>query len=197
VAAVTTPREVARLERELAELILEWERFFSGDRRTPPAIERDRLRRRIRDAAEARGVRGALAFRLEQLQHRFATYAALWERLLREREEGRRAGIVRRVETPVAGRPAPPPPANASGTAAVPGGEADLYERWRRAKERLGDRVALGRDEFEARLEAERVRLREQLGGEVEFDVIVRDGKVRLAARRGRRAGGGGRCDGG
>ena len=45
-------RLVATLERELQGLILEWERFFSGDRRMHPHMERTRLESRIRQLQE-------------------------------------------------------------------------------------------------------------------------------------------------
>lgn len=76
---------VEQLERELRDLILQWERFFSGDRKEPPQKEREALNRRLRLLAEHGSGSRAVQFRFEQLQHRFATYNALWERQLRER----------------------------------------------------------------------------------------------------------------
>jgi hypothetical protein len=39
------------------------------------------------------------------------------------------------------------------------------------------------REAFEAQLDAQRDRLRPKLGDDVSFEVLVEDGKVRLAAR--------------
>jgi len=168
--------QIRILESSLKQLIKQWERFFAGDRRTVPQLERERYERRLRVVVE-RGVGGrALQFRLEQLQHRFATYAGLWERQLREREEGRRQ---ERFGGPAA-RPAP----NAGGPGSVHANEPGaLYERYVEAKRGLGQEVALGREDFVARLDEQRRRLERRRGGTVRFDVVVDGGKVRLAAR--------------
>ena len=173
-------RLVGTLENELQTLILEWERFFSGDRRTPPEQERTVLARRIRQLVEHPTLRGAARFRLEQLQHRFATYTALWERQLRNREEGRPPVPAGRPETRQAGSSS-----NAASPASVERADAprDLYERWVAAKTSLGQSPGLSREQFEARLAAQRRQIEQRLGTAVEFDVAVRDGKVRLAAR--------------
>ncbi len=167
---------VARLERELRDLILEWERFFSRDRRLPPQKERTDLSRRIRRLFE-HGVHGSAAqFRLEQLQHRFNTYNQLWERQLREREEGRRSGVWRR---PGARRPDAPAPAAVQGG----GSRAALYDRYVAEMRRLGREVTVDREAFERRVRRQRKQVEQQLGRPVELDVVVSDGKVRLAAR--------------
>ena len=167
---------VTRLERELQALILEWERFFSRDRRLPPQKERIDLSRKIRRLFE-HGVRGSGAqFRLEQLQHRFNTYNQLWERQLREREEGRRSGNWRR---PGARRPDTRPPAAVQGSAGAP----SLYDRYVREMERLGQKVGVDRQEFEDRIQRQKRRAERKLGRPVTLDVVVSDGKVRLAAR--------------
>ncbi len=180
-------RLIGTLERDLKALILEWERFFSGDRRVPPEADKTRLERRLRQLSEHQSLRGATRFRLEQLQHRFGTYAALWERQLRQREEGRALGSAggRRVET-ATGRTAAsaPAPLNTPASTSVEGSRPrGLYERWVEAKRSVGQEPGMSREQFEARLEAQRVTLEKKLGRPVEFDVSVRDGAVRLAAR--------------
>jgi len=50
----------------------------------------------------------------------------------------------------------------------------------------LGLAVGVDRAGFEAQLEAQRERLRPKLGDDVQFEVLVEDGKVRLAARANR-----------
>ncbi len=187
-------RLVATLERELQGLILQWERFFSGDRRMPPQTERTRLERRIRQLQETGTLRGGAQFRLDQLQHRFSTYAALWERQLRQREEGRKVGVQtgHRIEstgraTSVESRPNERVPASVESSEG-----AGLYDRWMAAKREVGSGVGMTREEFEARLEKQRQELGGRLGGEVEFDVTVREGRVKLTARAKKKDKGGG-----
>ncbi len=189
-----TMRLVATLERELQGLILEWERFFSGDRRMPPDQERTRLERRIRQLQEAGNLRGGAQFRLNQLQHRFSTYSALWERQLRQREEGRRVGAQagRRVETTGRSASVESGP-NEAVSASVESSEgAALYDRWMAAKREVGSGVGMSRQQFEAKLEKQRQELEGRLGKKVEFDVTVREGRVKLTARTKTKGKGGG-----
>lgn len=163
--------QIATLEQELGKLIREWERFFAGDRRTPPQPERDRFNRRLRLIAD-RGRRPVDQFKLEQLQHRFATYVALWERQLREREEGRGLAAA-------AGRRP-----NVSPALSVDDlGDDDIYQRYAKAKGTLGQSVKVDREAFLEQVEAQRARLESKLGRQVELDVVVDGDRVKLAAR--------------
>lgn len=173
---------VTMLEREFRDLVTKWERFFAGDLRVPPMNERTALERRLRRLSESPGnARRVDQFRLENLQHKFMTYAQNWERMLREREEGRgRAFVVGRGAVP-----APPSAANARPAASVHSGEGEsLFDRYQAAKAALGQSVATDREAFEAKIAAQREALEARLGGAVRFEVKVEDGKVKLAARK-------------
>jgi hypothetical protein len=98
------------LEQALNRLVREWERFFAGDRKVPPVAERTALDRRFRALLERPDGRHAVQFKFDQLQHRFGTYSQMWERMLREREEGRSPYPIRRPGAPPAAPPPPPPP---------------------------------------------------------------------------------------
>lgn len=173
--------QLAIVDRALQKLIRDWERFFAGDLRQPPTSDRDRLARRLRLLAEDQEGSRAERFRLEQLQHRFVSYSANWERMLREQEEGRGRSVaaVRRRGAPTA----PGPNASEPGTVDRPG-PADLYDRYVAAKRDQGVEVAVDRETFDAEISAKRDKLEGELGRSVRFDVLVEeDGKVRLAAR--------------
>lgn len=169
---------IAQTEQALRDLSVEWERFFAGERRTPPQPQRVALQRRLQMLAESAS-RAAEQFRIEQLQSRFMSYNMMWERHLRAREEGNLPLAV--VSRGAAARSRP----DASGPGSVHGEDADaIWERFTKAKSSLGQRATIDRDAFLAQLEAQRERLEAKLGGQVRFDVVVEDGKVRLAARR-------------
>jgi hypothetical protein len=168
--------ELTMLERALRDLITKWERFFAGDLRVPPHADRERLARRLRLLAERPSKRSEERFRAEQLQHRFMTYAQNWERMLREREEGRAYGG-RGLQTPG-------PDATTSASVEHSGRSTPLYERYVEARRALGEDVTVDRSAFEAQLASQRARLEQKLGHGVEFDVRVEGGKVKLAARR-------------
>ena len=173
--------EILMLEKALKDLIHRWERYFAGDLRVPPQIERDRLARRLRMMTEKPTRRSAERFRVEQLQHRFMTYAQNWERMLREREEGRgRSAALLRAQREASSTDAPPSPS------VHPQDEASLYDRFVEARQALGQEVHVQREAFESQLRAQREGLEQKLGHGVQFDVKVEDGKVKLAARRAR-----------
>ena len=176
--------ELNRIDQAIRDLILEWERFFAGDRKVPPQSERKALERRLRGLSE-RANRSAERFRLEQLQHRFMTYSQNWERMLREREEGRGRSVAA-LRAARGSRPAPPPARrpDTSAAASVDSGGSDLYDRYVEARQQVGQAGRVDREAFTAQIESQRARLEERLGSGVTFDVVVEGDKVKLAARR-------------
>ena len=187
------PGQLTIVENALQQLIKEWERFFAGVRRTPPVGERERLTRRLRVLTEEGAGRHAEQFRLEQLQGRFQSFSMMWERMLREREEGRtfQGYLARDVSPPEppssTTRPSKEAPArlNAGAAAAVDdGGVGALYERYVAARRELGQGSRVDRETFAAQLEAQRRQLEGRLGSPIQFEVVVDGSKVKLAARR-------------
>ena len=175
-------QKIQMLERDLREQVKNWERFFAGRLRVPPEIERTRLAQRLRTLAEQTFTRRADQFRVEQIQHRFMSYSQNWERMLREREEGRNAP----AETGPGLRTRPVvEPANGPTVTSVDTSESgSIYDRYVAAKEGLGLGVRIDRSEFESQLERQRTQLENKLGRKVQFEVRVEDGKVKLAARK-------------
>lgn len=175
-------QKIQMLERDLRELVKNWERFFSGGLRVPPEIERTRFAQRLRTLAEQTFNRRADQFRVEQLQHRFMTYSQNWERMLREREEGRLArdeGAARSLTRPHVEEANGP-----TVTSVDSAGRGSLYDRYVSAKRQLGLDVRMGRADFDRQLEQQRDQLQQKLGRQVQFEVRVEDGKVKLAARK-------------
>jgi hypothetical protein len=83
--------QLDRLEHSILELRVEFERFFNGDRPTPPEGVRTRIQtvfRRLRSGNQIRDP--ADHYRLSQLEARFNSYSELYNRRVREREEGDR-----------------------------------------------------------------------------------------------------------
>ena len=177
---------ITQLERDLRELIKRWDRFFSGELPVPPIREKNVLNRRLRQLGEGGFRRSADQFRIDQLQHRFMSYATNWERMLREREEGVRRYIPGRGSA----RSIPPPPAasgrtNAQASPSVNEDELQgLFGRWKEAKEGLGQKVGVDASAFEAQIETQRRQLEKKFGQPVKFEVKVESGRVKLTARR-------------
>jgi len=175
-------QKIQMLERDLRELVKNWERFFSGGLRVPPEIERTKFAQRLRSLAEQTFHHRRDQFRVEQLQHRFMSYSQNWERMLREREEGRMPhaeGIGSHQTRPLIEQTHSP-----TVTSVDSSGRGSLYDRYVSAKRQLGLDVRMGRAQFEKQLASQREQLQEKLGRQVQFEVRVEDGKVKLAARK-------------
>jgi hypothetical protein len=174
-------QKIRMLERDLREHVKNWERFFAGQLRVPPEVERTRFAQRLRTLAEQTFNHRADQFRVEQLQHRFMSYSQNWERMLREREEGRLA-------RPEASGPQTRPhveETNAPTVTSVDSGErGSLYDRYVAAKRGLGLDIRMRRAEFDRQIEERRTQLQNEHGRQYQFEVRVEDGKVKLAARK-------------
>jgi hypothetical protein len=171
--------QITVLERTLQEHIRKWERYFSGVDRVPPQEEKERINRRIRRLAEMTVNRRAEQFRIEQLQHRFMTYSQNWERMLREREEGRT--VQPHTDAELRRSPA----ANAAAAGSVDKAEeSSLFERYRSAKAERGLDVGVDRETFDQQIAEQRKRIEERLGREVRFDLQIEGDKVRVVAKK-------------
>jgi hypothetical protein len=171
--------KIAIIERTLQEHIRKWERYFSGIDRVPPQDEKQRINLRIRRLAEQTVNRRAEQFRIEQLQHRFMTYSQNWERMLREREEGRNqlSQVASELRRPV--------DANAGASQSVDKvGEDPLFDRYLAAKTERGLEVNVDRKTFDAQIADQRQKIEKRLGREVRFDVQIEGDKVRVVAKK-------------
>jgi hypothetical protein len=171
--------QIAILERTLQEHIRKWERFFSGVDRVPPQDEKELINRRIRRLAEQTVNRRAEQFRIEQLQHRFMTYSVNWERMLREREEGR--AVQPHTDSELRRSAA----TNTAGTGSVDKAEeGSLFDRYRTAKAERGLDVGVDRETFDKQIAEQRKKIEERLGRKVRFDVQIEGDKVRVVAKK-------------
>ena len=82
-------RDLQQLAADLQQLEAEYNMFFAGRLQRPPRETRARVEAVLKRWGRRRLDRSADQFRFEALQSRFAAVAALWERGLRAREEGR------------------------------------------------------------------------------------------------------------
>ena len=172
--------ELAHIERDLRELEIRYEKYFSGADKLEPAQERESLGRRLRSFANRRIVQTDLRFRYQNLASRFHSYAGHWDRILRLMDEGRfvRGG---------SGLPAAPAkaPAEADAAPAPPGDEVDRLVR--QLREAGGERDS---DENRERqmvarfLDAQKQKIKDTFGEkEVEFRVVVEGGKPKIKVR--------------
>ena len=194
-------RELAVLNEAIRRLNAEYDAFLYGSVGKPPISSRRHVEEMFRRLSSSQSDSAADQYRLSTLEGRFATLCERWERLQAEKEAGLRPGIragfvshlspVGAADVPAAGQapaPAPnaPPPASVESDREVgSAADRDLFERYLSARRKTGEDVGGYRlEDFLARIAEERGKLRERLGGgDVEFDVAERDGRVRLVAR--------------
>ncbi len=83
------PKLLPILEQKFEELKKRWERFFMGLEKRPPLKERDNLKRLIFSIVDKKGYQYHLLYKAKQLAIKFNTYNNMWERMLRDLEEGK------------------------------------------------------------------------------------------------------------
>jgi hypothetical protein len=83
-------RDLQRIETELRSLEQLYSMYFADRLPLPPLEKRNRLEHLIKRCERAQHGEPAVdRFRFATLQARFVTFAQLWDRALRAREEGR------------------------------------------------------------------------------------------------------------
>lgn len=188
---ISTESELAALERELANLRISYERFFSGDLKVPPNGLRQRVDGMLKHLGTADIDRAADRFRLQAIQSRYAAFSELWAKRLLAREEGRGPLVAPRAAATAAAAPKPSPaaPGDAARPASVQGaGRVDftpLFERYRSARAALGEDVSgLRYDRFEELVSRQAEEIRRRTGSaRLVFEVKTDGGRVRLVGR--------------
>jgi hypothetical protein len=183
-------QEMALLEAEIRRLEAEYNMFFAGRLPRLPWETRARVEKLVKRYDRMPLSNTAQRFRFDTVQARFAKFCELWERNLKNKEEGR----ARRGHRPPVDAPAAAVPSTGSRdeaprvvhVAAIrdPARDGDqmkaLYQELSRARQEAGAKP-LPFKQFAAVVKAQV----NKLGGDkaVKFRVSVEDGKVMLAAR--------------
>lgn len=190
---VSIERDLDLLEKSLTTLRVDYERFFSGDLKTPPAAARRRVEEVLRRVGNAPVDRAAEQFRLQTLQSRYTAMTELWDKRLAAREEGRSPFQAPRPAAAAA--PAARPKtqrsvssdgeASASVKAIGRGDLKSLFERFCAARAEIGEDVSRLRFErFEDLVKKQATEIRRATGAtRLAFEVQTRDGKVRLVGK--------------
>ena len=188
-----TPEDAIRglttLSGELKKLETEYNQFFSGRLPRPPWETRTRVESLIkkwdRESYQASSVD---KFKFQTLQARYATFADLWDRGLRAREEGRPGPFNWATGTPAAAKPGGPPVPQVVHVTAIgdPMKDIDkvreLYESLMDARREAGDQT-VPFHKFVGLVKNQVKTLQHKGSPEVAFRVAVTDGKVSFTAR--------------
>jgi hypothetical protein len=183
-----------QFEHDIRQLKIEYEQYFGGGRKRPPADVEwriDLMLKRYSDRGAAMNY--AQRFRFGNLAQTYARFREIFHKRLKKREEGtvdRHYGsAARAVEAERARGRRAEARALAAVSCANPAREPkkveQLYAAFKEARARCGEATSqLSRQQFEAFLEQKTAQLRKQKGSSaVEFVVSVEGGKARLKAR--------------
>jgi hypothetical protein len=185
VSASEIERDLKQLEVDLKQLESEYNMYFAGRVPRPPLEMRSRVEALVKRCDRRHIPNYADRFRFSTLQSRFITFAELWDRGLRAREEGRPGPFPDRGSD----EPQGPPPATRIVTVVTFDDVSreedklrDLYQRLEEARRETGqDSVPFGK--FATIVGDEVRRLRREGSLEVAVRVKVENGRVSVTAR--------------
>ncbi len=183
-------RDLELLTGELHRLEVEYNMFFTGRLPRPPWETRRRVETIIRRWDRGYIETGVDRFRFSTLQARYSTFADLWDREMRAREEGR-AGPFSRRAPPAAEALTPVPPERtgpkrSSFSFTDPMAEMDklegLYEKLMDARREAGGNT-VSFHKFAHLVKGQVKKLRDSGYASVTFQVTEEHGQVSLTAR--------------
>ncbi len=176
---VSIERDLDVLERSLTALKVDYERFFTGELRTPPMAARRKVDELLRRVGNVEVERAAERFRLQALQGRYTAMSELWDRRLAAKEEGRGLFRVIRAAPAAAAVPPPEPPArrpksvssDGEGSTSVKavgrGDMKSLFDRFCAARAAAGEDVSrLRYERFEDLVKKQAAEIRRATGAE-------------------------------
>jgi hypothetical protein len=198
---MATEDDLDQLERMLRQIQIEWEKFFGGVEKKPPADLKSRLEGIIKRYAYAEIRNNTERFRYQALSSRYNTFNELWNKRMRAIEEGRPLGLHGRMagQAPApaaAAAPAPsapPTPAARAAAAAefrVRSAEKDqsavraLYDQFLQARQQAGEKGTVKFDNFQKLISQQASKIMADKGAQaVDFRLETKEGKVSLKAK--------------
>ncbi len=168
-----------QLARDIRQLQIDFERFFNGGLPLPPEDLRGRIQIQLRNLRNTNATSAVDSFRMSDLEARFNTYNELFNRRLREREEGRNQA---HRAVPAAEKKRFDPAAGiVFGREVDPDAVEALYTG---LASRPGDGPRFDLDSFQTYLARQADAIRQKTGcSDVQFRLAEEDGKLKLKAR--------------
>ena len=169
-----------QLGRDIQQLRVDFERFFNGALPFPPDELRGRVQAQIRNLRGMSNLATAVdSFRLGDMEARYNSYNELFNRRLRDNEEGRRP-VVHQAPPPAARR-YDPAQGIVFGDRIDPQAAEALYQGLAASP---GDGPRFDLDSFQTYLARQVTAIREKTGcAQVQFRLAAEDGKIKLKAR--------------
>jgi hypothetical protein len=181
--------ELAQLEEDIQNLQVLYEKYFLGIDRRPPDEERQRVSRNARELRESQVKNTALKFKIGTLFAKLLSFERMWDRTLREIEEGTYKRDVfkakLRMRNADAPRPAKPAAAHDGAPPQIPEEKLRrLYDTFLVARRRCGEATdGISYDSVASRIRAQVPQLMEKhKARNIEFKVVIKGGKAVLKA---------------
>jgi hypothetical protein len=169
-----------QLNVEIQKLRVDFERFFNGALPFPPDELRNRVQSQIRTLRGMSLQSAVDSFRLGDLEARFTSYNELFNRRVRDLEEGRHAAARAVLPHPEPKR-YDPEKGIVFGEHADPAAAEALYQGLAASP---GDAPRFDLDSFQTYLAKQVAAIREKTGcSQVQFRLAAEDGKLKLKAR--------------
>jgi hypothetical protein len=168
-----------QLSRDIRQLQIDFERFFNGGLPLPPEELRTRVQAQLRNLRNLNMPSAVDSFRLNDLEARFNSYNELFNRRIRDVEEGRRGP--HKVFAFVEKSRFDPRGGIVFGSEIDPEAAEALYHGLSAG---AGDGPRFDLDSFQTYLRRQTEAIREKTGcAEVQFRVAEEEGKLKLKAR--------------
>jgi hypothetical protein len=189
-----TDEDLSRLERDIRQLKIEFEQYFGGGKKRPPADIEWRIEQVIKRYGDrAAEMNYGQRFRYGNLTQTYAKYREIFHKRMQKREEGtveRHFGAAARAIEAARSQsrrstPSPTPVAVTCSDLESESAKVDeLYRAFREALNTSGESVdRLSREKFQKFLLQKSEQIRKGNGQQIEFLVSVENGKARLKAR--------------
>ncbi len=175
-------RELDLVERRIEELKTLYEQHFIDVLPQPPVKLRAEVVRELKRLLKAPFKQSSSKFRLRALIHRFQTYSTYWERVMKEREDGKYSKDLFKAE--FREKAAQDAAKESSGGHRAEKGLRDLYSTYESAVKKSGAGAGgMDFDQFKRSLMKKAKELKEKHGvKKLNYKVVVKDGKVVVKA---------------
>ena len=200
----TIDEDMAQLEKDIRQLKIEYDQFFGGGRKRPPAEIEWRIDTLIKRYAERAGeMKVGQRFRYNNLTQTYAKYKDIFRKKMQQKEEGhvqrhfgaaakaieaeRAKAAAEAARSPNTAAPAASQPATFRVVCSEPEREPDkvdqLYQAFQQALQQTGGSLKQSRENFAEFVSRKTKDLQQQKNcREVEYVVEVVNGEVKLKA---------------
>lgn len=180
-----TEEELDILSRKLNQLKLAYEQYFLGSRPREPMRERDEVQKLVLVYSNTAIQNTALRFKFNSINSRYQAFKRQWTDTLRKMEAGtyQRHRFKAKLHGLDGGKSAAPSETPAT---PPPNSRDDIYAAYVEAREACGQSTAnLTQGKLDVILKKQEDALRKRYGdAEVNFRVVVENGKAKLKARK-------------